>query len=315
MALVARNLEERGNVGEILPELFKKNKKWQLSMRNGEKLTVDWLGNDYFGKYNGIEQWRPILDFPAIDWVVGEFNFATSCHWDQNGIIAGRERSGKGAIEWHLLDRLEPKFDMWKDMSFNQDEYFQSICDSKFGWTKTLDEAGEGLFMQDWGERGQKEIIKAYMRHGIKELKTFLVLPHIMLLNKQLRERRVMWWFEVYAKDWDDRGYAQIRRAPLKQNPFETTTYWNGLFTLRFPSYKTTNPKKWAEYEKRKIEAMRESEELSKTRMKSAASRTREMLIKSVERLSKELQWTDEAIAKHYDISTKTVKNWKGGHA
>lgn len=244
----------------IQPRLVQRPKEVTLRLRNGAPLTVRYLGEDYYGTHKGKKVWCPIYSYEALDRLVSEIRFALAHKWDQPIVIAGRERSGKSDFAMHLVHKLDPNFDLRK-IAWTQEQFMQAMYEARPLDIVWMDEAGEAAFAQEWYTKEQRSIVKAFLRFGIKELTVILVIPHMMLLNKQLRERRVWWWIEVYAKDYDERGYAQIRKAPLKQNPFDTSVYWHGWFTIRYPPFKSINPEKWEEYEKIKWENLHRKDE------------------------------------------------------
>lgn len=254
---------------EVMPYIFDESEQRIVNLKTRRAvIQVKHIGEDYYGTKNNREVWCPIYSFPAIDWLVHEIQYAQANAWDQVVVITGRERSGKSDFALHLVYRLmDEKGDPLQNIAWTHEEFADKVLNAKMFDIVWMDEAGEALFSQEWMKKEQKELVRAFLRSGIKRLIPIIVLPHISLLNKQLRERRVLWWVEVYAADWGLRGYAQIRKAPIKQNPFRVETYWRGEFTVKFPPFSSMYPDIWARYEQAKLEALKRQDEMAALRM------------------------------------------------
>ena len=87
------------------------------------------------------------------------------------------------------------------------------------------------------------------MIFGIKRLKIILILPHITMLDYQLRNRRVGWWLSCYNRGSGGRGYARLRRA--QESEWKMDIFWEPRFTLHFPKLVSDL---WNVYEKRERE-------------------------------------------------------------
>lgn len=287
-----------------------KRKKVKLKCSNGNIVTVDQLGTDYYGTYKGEELWCPIYSFDALDWLVSEMQYATAHAWDQVLLITGKEGSGKSAIGAHIGRKINPNLSL-DQVSYAPGEFKDWVRDAKIGDLGIMDEAAEEMFSYEWMQKGQRDLIKSFLRFRIKRLKIILILPHQMLLNKQLRERRVHWWLDVYAKAIDERGYAQLRKGPLKDNPWKTDIFWDGQFTLRFPSFDSIDKEFWDEYEKRKLKFV-DSRLKEDTRGHERPSESKRKIIDSCRKLVK-MDWNVSQIAKHYGCSERTVKEYLRG--
>ena len=304
--------------------IHKKPKTWFLPMRDGTKLEVKKYGDDRFGKYGGKTLLCPILDVKAINWWAGEINFATAHKWDVPVQLTGREGSGKSGLA-ALLARGDPNNRIMgpglnpdlslEDIAFTTKEFAKRVHNSKPLDTIVLDEAGHALYHQEWMQKEQRDIVKLFEVFRIKRLKIILCLPRAKYLNAGLRNDRIQWWGHVYAVDYDQRGYAQLRSAPLRDSAFGGETYWNGEFTLRYPDYEEIDKKFWSQYEKYKKEFV--DSETFKTaegdiRTKSEA---KNKLIDSCRKLKKDMNWTLEEIADHYRLDLRTVTKWVEGYA
>ena len=283
-------------------------KRIELNASNGSVVEVSQLGRDYFGRYGGKELWCPIYSFEALGWLVREMQFAVAHTWDQVSLITGREGCGKSALGLHIGRGLDPDLSV-EQIAFTQQQFKNLVQETKPGGVVIMDEAAEAMFAHEWMERGQRELVKAFLTFRAKRLKTILILPHQMLLNKQLRERRVFWWIDVYAKALDERGYAQIRKAPLRENPWITDIFWNGEFTLRFPSFEGADKKFWGEYEKFKLEFLdKRLREGHKGRYEQVSD-SKQRLIITCRKLA-EMGWGHDQIAKLTGYETRTIKEY-----
>lgn len=305
-----KKTEERPQIefDAIQPVFFKEPKKVMLSLRNGSKIEVTHLGEDYYGTYNGRRVWCPIYSYEAIKKLADEIKYAIAHNWDQPIAVTGRERSGKSDFSLHLIYNLRNDYDLNK-ITWNQKQFRDATFNAQFYDLIWMDEAGEALFSQEWYKREQRDLVKAFLRFGIKRLTTILVLPHIMLLNKQLRERRLWWWIEVYAKDVDDRGYAQVRKGPLKQNPFDTSVFWHGVFTIRFPPFRKLYPDIWKKYEELKIKALEETDSEPDKKEEVKASIWQNRIIEAAKKLH-EQGYTVPQIAEILSTAKRTIYSY-----
>ena len=286
----------------------KEKKKIKLKASNGDVVEVSLLGQDYFGRYEGKELWCPIYSFEALNWLVKEMQFAVAHTWDQVSLLTGREGCGKSALGLHIGRGLNPDLSL-EQIAFTQEQFKTLVAEAKPGDTVIMDEAAEAMFAHEWMERGQRDLVKAFLTFRAKRLQTILILPHQMLLNKQLRERRVYWWFDVYAKALDNRGYAQVRKAPLRENPWRTDIFWDGKFTLRFPSFDSVDKRFWDEYEKFKLEFLdRRLREGHKGRYERASD-SKLKIIRSCKKLA-DAGWSINQIAQHYEYEARTIKDY-----
>lgn len=291
----------------------REKKKIELKASNGSTVEVYQVGRDYFGRYEGKELWCPIYSFEALNWLTKEMQFAVAHTWDQVSLLTGREGCGKSALGLHIGRGLDPDLSL-ENIAFTQEQFKNLVAEAKPGDVVIMDEAAEAMFAHEWMMRGQRELIKAFLTFRAKRLKTILILPHQMLLNKQLRERRVYWWLDVYAKALDERGYAQIRKAPLRENPWRTDIFWEGKFTLRFPSFEKVDKRFWEEYEKFKLEFLNKRLRGGHKGRYERASDSKLKIIKSCKQLADE-GWDVNRIARHYGYEARTIKEYlkRGG--
>lgn len=286
-------------------------KKVKLKTSSKGIIETTKLGEDRFGTYGGEELWCPIYSFDALDWLINEMQYAIAHAWDQVDLITGKEGSGKSVLGMHIARKLDPDFSL-EQISFTQEQFKTRVQDAKPGDVVMMDEAAEAMFAYEWMMRGQRDLVKSFLRFRIKRLKVILILPHQMLLNKQLRERRVHWWFDVYAKAIDDRGYAQLRKGPLRDNPWKTDIFWEGQFTLKFPSYESIDARFWREYEKYKNEFLHSGLAKEGGGRHERPSETKRKIVESCNKLAK-VGWGVSQIAKHYGYSERTVKEYLRG--
>lgn len=259
----------------------------EISILNGEKKKVWHYGDESFGTKYGMKRKAPIYGFEALDWLIARMNAATKKHWDQITLITGLERSGKSSLGFHIAERLDPDFPL-EHVAFTASEAIKMIDQLEVGDTAILDEAGFALFSEEWMQQEQRNLVKLFQIFGIKEMKVILILPHRKLLNVNLRNRRIHWWFHTYAMGYD-RGYARLRESV--PNEWEIETWFEPVFTLKFPRYEGP---KWDAYTKRKWEFVSKgvSEELAK-KEKTYQSKLFNMLWV----MAKEHQFTNQQLA------------------
>ena len=92
------------------------------------------------------------------------------------------------------------------------------------------------------------------------------------VLKTVKRSKESIFKYVENARDFDKRGYVQVRRAPLKQNPFDVSVFWRPVFTMQYSAFKLKNPDRWREYERRKLAL---SSRLRRTTPRKAAGKPR----------------------------------------
>ena len=234
--------------GEKYTEEKSENKIDKLKLTNGDVIDVRVLGEEKFGTYQQKEYMCPIYSFESLKWFTDKIHDNIRKSYDQVILITGRERIGKTTLGLLLSTELDPNFSV-DSIAFTQDEFKKKVQEAEDESVLILDEAGVSLFSREWMMRGQRELIKSFMIFGIKRLKIILILPHITMLDYQLRNRRVGWWLSCYNKGSGGRGYARLRRA--QESEWKMDIFWKPRFTLHFPKLDSDL---WNVYEKRKRE-------------------------------------------------------------
>ncbi len=216
-----------------------------LKLSDKTPLEVKYYGQTYFGQWLGKDVDAPIYSFDAINWFTDQINYFVKNKFDQVTMITGDERSGKSALFFHIATILDENFPL-SHITFTQTDVREKVRKISDESVIAMDEAGAAMFAQEWMERGQRELVKAFQVFGMKRLKFFITLPHKELLNNRLRNRRTHWWIDVYTKGVR-RGYAELRRAV--HSKWQTRVFWEPVFAFTFPKY---TGDLWGEYEKRK---------------------------------------------------------------
>lgn len=217
----------------------------KLKLANGKTIDVVQYGEEVYGQYGDTIEVRPIYSRLALAWVVEKIKEAIRNSCDRTILITGLEREGKSTLAFWLAKALDPSFKA-DQVCLTGQELLDRMDVAEPGSVIVMDEAGAVMFSHEWWAPLQRKLIKAFQVVGKKNLVFILVLPHRSLLNRQLRNRRVTYWFHVYMRG-SRRGYARIREA--KPNEWNVDVFWDGVFTLVFPKYSGDD---WDEYEKRK---------------------------------------------------------------
>lgn len=283
--------------------------KVELKATNGKTITAEMLGQVRFAKYTKIVM-CPEYSFEALQWLKEEILCAVANDWDQVILVTGEEGCGKSSLALHLAYLLDPNFSL-DNVTFTEQEFKDWVRNCKPGSVGIMDEAGEAMFAYEWMERGQRDLIKAFFAFRAKNLIIILVMPHAKILTKQLRERRVGWWLNTYAKSMIMRGYSHLRKRPQIGNPWEIDTFWEGVCGIRFPSFADMYPEVWKAYDKRKNDFIERTLEFTGRPAKEglATVKMRETLQKSVPCLLNK-GWTLYEIAKMYRLSVNTIRGW-----
>lgn len=230
-------------------------KKAELDMpkwHEKDSITVSKYGKERYGRYGGKQAACPVVHFDALEWLEAQIENKTRANWDQVILITGEERVGKSTLASHLARRLSPDLEPG-DIAWNGYQFLKRSKESSKGSVVWLDEAGASLFHQEWWNKVQRKIVKAFQIFGKKELRVILVLPHRSLLNKQLRNRRIHWWLHCYTQG-NKRGFARLRKP--SKSEWNPDAFWKGQFTLTFPKVKGDW---WDEYEDNKDEFIQKS--------------------------------------------------------
>lgn len=233
---------------DFAPVFYDECKLARLRLTNGGYVTVEVLGEEAFGSYLDKKVVAPVYSEEAINWLVDQIKYKIEKKFDQVILITGRERSGKSTLGLKLASMLDPDFTLDR-LAFTQEEFKELVREAPDESAIVMDEAGVAMFSRDWMTKGQKELIKAFICFGIKRLKAILILPHITMLDYQLRCRRVHWWLSCYCLNGVQRGWFKVRTSC--ESEFEMGAFWVPKFTTRFT--KVDGPL-WEEYEKRKRE-------------------------------------------------------------
>lgn len=227
-------------------------------MADKRKIKLDRLG-EFTAKYYGQHEFQhtregemlraPDLGFDAVERFVWHAKNMLKSKDDQIIMITGHERSGKSTLGQHLGRAFKPDLSV-DDIIFPRSDIIERIRDAEDDDVIIIDEAGAALMAHEWMEKSSREIVKAFMQFGIKRLKVIIILPHRLLLNKQIRERRIDWWFHCYKKftpERIERGFTRLRYP--ERNEWDVIANWKPLMHTHFPKI---DDERWREYVRKK---------------------------------------------------------------
>jgi hypothetical protein len=230
-------------------------KMQRLKLPLSGEIDIKYYGDDKFGTVMGHELDAPIYDYPAMRWLSEHVRQAVDHKFDQVMMVTGLERVGKTSLTMGLADQMDVNGDFpLENLAFTAKEMISIINRCKPLDVVVLDEAGAAMFSEEWMTREQRDLVKVFQTMGIRNLKLILVLPHRGLLNFHLRNRRLHYWLHCYSMGYA-RGWCRMRKAV--PNEFQIETWFEPVFTFKFPDYQTLGEKqkaKWDTYEKRKWE-------------------------------------------------------------
>lgn len=277
---------------EILPK--------KIPVENvAKKYGIKKYGEEVFGVYNGVADVRPIYSFAALDWLADEIVDAVRHEWDRVIMITGDERIGKTTLGLQLAlklaKRLGRNFNA-ANICFTGEQLLEAMGRAEDGDIILLDEAGAAMLAIEHWQDVQRQLVKCFQVIGKKHLIFILALPHRMLLNKQIRERRVHYWFHCVT--WGKRrGYARLREA--RTTEWKVAAWWDGLFTILFPKFRGDL---WEAYEQKK------DDELQKLlRVRGSLERKYKLhAYRAVQQLSLDDRFTQDNVGE--------ILGWSRGH-
>lgn len=139
-------------------------------------------------------------------------NDAIPNNWDSVGIYLGGEGTGKTTLVSQHALFLDNRYTL-KNCQFlaNQFEDFSNRCpdESSVHW----DEAVTGAMAAAHASKMQQAVISQLTQIRKKRLKIFMCFPYLSLLRRYFLER-CLYGIYVYAKDFNDRGYAKFYSQP-----------------------------------------------------------------------------------------------------
>jgi len=126
--------------------------------------------------------------------------------WDNVGIMFGREGVGKSSLSTQVCKTLDPNFGV-HNIVFTPKQFSDAIDNAKPGTAILWDEAITGANISNHANSTSIAIISKLTMIRKKQLHIILCFPYLYMLNKYFISR-CLWSIHVYAKDFDDRGYA-----------------------------------------------------------------------------------------------------------
>lgn len=159
--------------------------------------------------------------------------------WDAVILITGDEGCGKSALGINLAVDLDTSVltSMEKHVVWSGDDLNRLVFTSEPS-AIVEDEAGIDLFSRDFASSGSKSLVKMVMVMRAQNHIPILILPNLGWLDTYLREHRVKYWIKVFTVKngiKEERGFADLYIA--KRGDFMKKTYWEKIFTFRFPDF------------------------------------------------------------------------------
>lgn len=194
-------------------------------------------------------------------------NKAIPNNWDCVVIILGIEGAGKTTFASQSALYMDPNFNL-RSTVFTPQDFGDTIDEAPEESSILWDEAITGANIKNYADEVNRSIISKMTQIRKKRLKFFMCFPYLYLLEKYFVSR-AMYGVYVYAKDFDDRGYAYFYNQPqleqmytlmkstYRNNPQQAIRYCNHAFKFHFDN-KLCLPEK--EYEDKKEQARINSE-------------------------------------------------------
>ena len=132
--------------------------------------------------------------------------------WDCLAIFFGREGSGKSTLAFQTALYTDPSFSL-KRVVFTSKQFEELIDNVPDGSSVVWDEAITGASSVDHANKISSSIIKKLVQIRKKKLKIFLCYSYIYSLNSYF-VGRCLFSVYVYAKNFEDRGYAYFYSQP-----------------------------------------------------------------------------------------------------
>ena len=140
-------------------------------------------------------------------------------NWDGLGLFFGREGSGKSTLVFQTALYLDPAFNLSR-VVFTPEQFENLIDNVPDGSAVVWDEAVTGASSTDHASKISSSIIKKLVQIRKKKLKILLCYSYLYSLNSYFIGR-CLFSVYVYAKNFDDRGYAYFYSQPQTE-----TLYW-----------------------------------------------------------------------------------------
>ena len=235
-------------------------KKKKIKDALGNEITYEKVGEEEIKEGKDKQTKIDIVSFDAIKWLISDLKSRIEDGWDNMVMITGQERSGKSTLGFHIYKRLAEEL----GLEYKLDQIYFSAkelhSDAKKGKQKQiymLDEAGAELYGKEWYNEVQRSIVKLLQVIGKKNLTLILNLPHRTLLNKDIRNRRIHYWFHTKTRKVRmgdgrlkrKRGYATLHIPHT--NKWSDSAFWEGKFTIKYPEI---SDEVWESYEEKKSE-------------------------------------------------------------
>ena len=170
--------------------------------------------------------------------------------------ISGRERSGKTALGTYCC--------AYDDKNFGIDRYFYGVDpflkaseSLPNGASVLLDEGGEFMFNRDWQSQQSKDLAKALMVCGFKNLFMVFIMPSFSFMDKFIRIHRAsallsteFWFddrFQVPVRGWF-RAYGAEKLGRIRVSQNGRAVFPHEDFREHVPFVGDLYPELWSQY-------------------------------------------------------------------
>jgi hypothetical protein len=162
-------------------------------------------------------------------------------------MVTGNEGAGKSTYVLTQAPLVSPTFSV-DDVCFTTEAFVDRNKVKSRGESIVDDEAGHGLFKQEWYNSWQKTVYKLAQVQRKRQVIWWLVIPHKDDLNSSFQRRRVDYWVDIYTKGRKkSRGYAEVWEG--SKNKWKKFIWWNPMIAFTFSPLKG---KSWDDYNARK---------------------------------------------------------------
>jgi hypothetical protein len=225
-----------------------------LQTEHGKGIQLRMISDEYhLGTYHGMPELCPLYDDSFLDWLSASARERVHHGYDCNILYSGKRRRGKSTCAAQVGLAINPGYSVdsvaWDTPEFNDLLDQAPYADPAHGLFPqvTLDEAGYVMYTKNWMKEVQKNLVLKFQVLGAKRIITHFVLPHRMMLAKDVREDMIEYWVHVTERE-GYRGVAELRQGV--ENKWEREMYWRPIAAFTFSEL---TGDWWSEYSRRKI--------------------------------------------------------------
>lgn len=133
-------------------------------------------------------------------------------------IIEGGEGSGKSNRAWSIISRLDPDFDMERNLIYSMDQFESRLegLDDK-GQVFWLDELYEIASNRSWNSTETKRFVSLLIRNRSRQWTVVMCIPRAKDSDEYLKNHRATYWlmcapFEFEHTGYKERGYCEVHK-------------------------------------------------------------------------------------------------------